>query len=97
MLPTTWRHTNGGNVKRDAVRAGPTTCRPCEVPLGTRVRIRDADFGEEAPRPKVPRTIPQPHFSLERRSLVSRQGGVAPVAGWTAEKARRIGEPRLPT
>eukprot|EP00972_Heterocapsa_arctica_P005596 826249-Heterocapsa_arctica.AAC.1 len=32
MLPTTWRHTNGGIVKLDAARAGPTACRPCEVP-----------------------------------------------------------------
>eukprot|EP00972_Heterocapsa_arctica_P095197 14040487-Heterocapsa_arctica.AAC.1 len=27
MLPTTWRHTNGGTVKLDAARAGPMASR----------------------------------------------------------------------
>eukprot|EP00972_Heterocapsa_arctica_P017497 2584235-Heterocapsa_arctica.AAC.1 len=72
-------------------------CRPCEVPAGTRVRIRDADFEEAGPRSKTQRTIPLPHFSIERRPLVSRNGGIAPERGWTAEKARRLGVPGQPT
>eukprot|EP00972_Heterocapsa_arctica_P057890 8541542-Heterocapsa_arctica.AAC.1 len=37
--------------------------------------------------------IPLPHFSIETRPPVSRNGGVAPEQGWTAEKERRLGAP----
>eukprot|EP00972_Heterocapsa_arctica_P068286 10089910-Heterocapsa_arctica.AAC.1 len=67
MLPTTWRHTNGGTVKLDAARAGPTAIRPGEVPAGARVRIRDTDFEEAGPRSKSRRTSQLPPASLERR------------------------------
>eukprot|EP00972_Heterocapsa_arctica_P073035 10788611-Heterocapsa_arctica.AAC.1 len=86
MPPTTWRHTNGGTVKLDAARAGPTACRPCKVAAGVWVRIRDTDFEEAGPRNKSQRMIPLPHFSIERRPPVSRKGGAAPEQGWTAEK-----------
>eukprot|EP00972_Heterocapsa_arctica_P027204 4000037-Heterocapsa_arctica.AAC.1 len=72
-------------------------CRPCKVPAGTRVRIRDTDFEEAGPRRKSQHMIPLPHFSIERGPPVSRNGGVAPEQGWTAEKERRLGAPGKPT
>eukprot|EP00972_Heterocapsa_arctica_P015300 2254103-Heterocapsa_arctica.AAC.1 len=73
MLPTTWRHINGGKVKLDAARMGQAVCPPCVVPQGARVRARDDDDeGKDERRAKGPRHSLQPHFELPRRPSVSR-------------------------
>eukprot|EP00972_Heterocapsa_arctica_P023035 3389238-Heterocapsa_arctica.AAC.1 len=62
--------------------------RPGEVPAGARVRTRDTDFEEAGPRSKSQRTSQLPPASLERRPQVSKNRGLVPEQGWTAEKKR---------
>eukprot|EP00972_Heterocapsa_arctica_P072111 10650657-Heterocapsa_arctica.AAC.1 len=75
MLPTTWRHRQGGIVKLDAAREGPMVCPTCDEPGSNRKRPRDEEVEQDIRPPSVwgsHSSRPEPEDARERPEVSNR-------------------------